>query len=134
VSEAEFIQAQIHRDLREGLAEEVEQGLLITIQKHAIEVSPWLELTQWPKYLQGHSFSEVASLGILPDSSCKPLLVVFVQSMERLLKRAYHTIQDLQINESGQIRINSFVSRPRIWEWPIIVDLKPSTYTRYQQV
>jgi hypothetical protein len=71
VSEAEFIQAQVRRDLQESLADEAEQAMQITTQKHATEVSPWLELTQWPKYLQGHSFSAVASLGILPDSPCR---------------------------------------------------------------
>ncbi|KAJ5117456.1 hypothetical protein N7448_011088 [Penicillium atrosanguineum] len=134
VSEAEFIQVQVNRDLQERLSDEAEQGLQITTQKHTTEVSPWLELTQWPKYLQGHSFSEVASLGMLPDSSREPLLAAFAQSVERLIKRAYHTIQDRRINEFDQIRINSFVSRPRIWERPILVDLKPSTYARYQQV
>jgi hypothetical protein len=54
--------------------------------------------------------------------------------VEPLIKRAYHTIQDRRINEFDQIRINSFVSRPRIWNRLIQVDLKPSTYTRYQQV
>ena len=134
VSEAEFIQVQVNRDLQERLSDEAEQGLQITTQKHATEVSPWLELTQWPKYLQGHSFSEVASLGMLPDSSHEPLLAAFAQSVERLIKRAHHTIQDRRINEFDQIRINSFVSRPRIWERPILVDLKQSTYARYQQV
>lgn len=65
VSEAEFIQVQVNRDLQERLSDEAEQGLQITTQKHATEVSPWLELTQWTKYLQGDSFSEVASLDML---------------------------------------------------------------------
>ncbi|KAJ5215755.1 uncharacterized protein N7498_002162 [Penicillium cinerascens] len=134
VSEAEFIQVQANQDLQERLSAEAEQGLQITTQKHATKVSPWLELTQWPKYLQGHSFSEVASLGMLLNSSREPLLAAFAQSVERLIKRVYHTIQDRRINEFDQIRINSFVSRPRIWERPILVDLKPCTYARYQQV
>ncbi|OKO93023.1 hypothetical protein PENSUB_12539 [Penicillium subrubescens] len=100
MSEAEFIQAQVNRDIEERLADEAEQVQQITSQKHATEVSPWLDLTQWPKYLRSHSFSEVASLGMLPDPSREPLLTAFAQSVERLVK----------------------------------LDLKPSTYTRYQQV
>jgi hypothetical protein len=40
VSEAEFIQAQVRRDLQESLADEAGQAMQITAQKHATEVSP----------------------------------------------------------------------------------------------
>lgn len=111
-------EAEFNRELREGLADDEEQGLQITAEKHATQPSPWLKLNQWPKYLQGHDFSTKADLGILLDPR-EALMALFGQSVERLIKRAHHTIQDRWINEFDQIRINSFVSRPRIWEQPL---------------
>lgn len=49
--EAGFIQAQVNRDMQERLTHEEEQEQQITSQNHSTEVPPWLDLTQWPKYL-----------------------------------------------------------------------------------
>ena len=32
------------------------------------EVSSWLEMTRWPKYLDRHNFVETALLAVIPDS------------------------------------------------------------------
>jgi hypothetical protein len=132
----EFIQAQVRAQLQEALAEEAELDAVVPApaQKHPTEVSPWLELTQWPRYLQGQSFTAVAALAALPDPTQEPLLVAFAGSVKRLIDRAYRTIADRRINEFDQVRINTFVPRPGIWNRPIQIHLKPSTYQRYRQV
>jgi hypothetical protein len=132
----EFIQAQVRAQLQEALAEEAELDVVVPApaQKHPIEVSPWLELTQWPRYLQGQSFTAVAALAALPDPTQEPLLVAFAGSVKWLINRAYHTITDCWINKFNQVRINTFMPRPGIWNRPIQIHLKPSTYQRYCQV
>jgi hypothetical protein len=77
-------------------------------------VSPWLELTQWPRYLQGQNFTAVAALGVLPDPTQEPL-VAFTGSVKRLIDHAYRTIADRRINEFDQVRINTFVPQLGIW-------------------
>lgn len=37
-------------------------------------------------------------------------------------------------NPVHQIRINSFLQRPRVWDRPILIQLRPSTYRAYRQV
>jgi hypothetical protein len=73
----------------------------------------------------------VAALGALPDPTKEPLLVAFAGSVKRLINRAYHTIADRRINEFDQVRINTFVPWLGIWNRPIQIQIKPSTYQRY---
>jgi hypothetical protein len=134
MSRVEFIQAQANLELDCDLAEEQEEGQWISEQRDSTEISPWLELTQWPKYLHDHSFATVAALAALPNQAQEPLLILFTQSVTRLIERAYQTIEDRRVNEFDQIRINSFLQRPGIWDHPIQIHLKPSTYQRYRQV
>lgn len=49
------------------------------------EVSPWLEMTRWPKYLQGHGFAKVAPLGANAQQDAEPLLVEFTRSIDRVI-------------------------------------------------
>jgi negative regulator of sigma E activity len=83
----EFIQAQVRAQLQEALAEEAELDTVVPApaQKHPTEVSPWLELTQWPCYLQGQSFTAMAILTVLLDPTQELLLVAFTGSVKRLI-------------------------------------------------
>ncbi|KAB8239892.1 hypothetical protein BDV35DRAFT_399172, partial [Aspergillus flavus] len=133
MSRMAFIQAQANLDLDCDLAADQADDQQIVKQRDATEISPWQELTQWLKYLHGHSFPAVAALAALPHERQEPLLVQFSQSLTRLIDRAYQTIEDRRVNEFDQIRINSFLQRPGIWDRPIQIHLKPSTYQRYRQ-
>ena len=134
ISRVAFIQTQANLDLDCDLAADQADDQQIVEQRDTTEISPWLELTQWPKYLHGHSFPAVAALAALPHECQEPLLVQFSQSLTRLIDRAYQTIEDRRVNKFDQIRINSFLQRPGVWDRPIQIYFKPSTYQRYRQV
>jgi len=61
---ADFIRLQIDALLEEGLQEARVSKELVMDNATKTEVSPWLEMTRWPRYLQGLTFGEVASLAL----------------------------------------------------------------------
>ncbi|KAK6810555.1 hypothetical protein RU639_013754 [Aspergillus parasiticus] len=112
MSKAEFIQSQINQIYEQDQLAQTVQKQYISIEKHSSEVSPWIELTHWPEYLRGQNLASVALLGSMQDSEKEPLLIVFVQSVERLIHRAYQTIASHRINKFDQIQIKTFFRRP----------------------
>lgn len=134
LSEADFVHLQtmeaIHRS--DGLAADEDE--IAPTSKDDTESSPWLELTRWPEYVRGHSFSQVAALAALPDPTTEPVLAVFELSIGRLIDAAYHSITTHRINEFDQVRINSFLQHQSVWNQPIQIRLRPATYRRYRQV
>ncbi|PSN61573.1 hypothetical protein BS50DRAFT_604116 [Corynespora cassiicola Philippines] len=98
------------------------------------EVSPWLEMTQWPKYLHGHSFSEVALLAAPVDPTSESLLVEFSESLDRIIEEAQDSIRNDKVNVFGQARINSFIQKRRAWDRPLMIKLQNSTHREYKQV
>ena len=114
MSRVVFIQAQTNLDLDCDLAADQADDQQISAQRDPTEISPWLELTQWPKYFCDYFFPAVAALAALPYPSHEPLLVQFSQSFTRLIDRAYQTIEDRRVNKFDQIRINSFLQRPGV--------------------
>lgn len=98
------------------------------------EVSPWLEMTRWPKYLQGHSFAEVALLASPANPASEPLLVEFQVSLDRVVEEAHSSIRNDKVNVFDQARINSFIQRRRAFNQPLMIKLRDSTYRNYKQV
>ena len=107
----------------------------IDVQASRTEVSPWLELTQWPQYLQGHSLRAAAAAGTLPDPQAEePLLMTICGSVDRLVERAYDGICSNRINAFDQARVNSFLRRPRASDRPLMVKLQKATFRRYKGI
>jgi hypothetical protein len=98
------------------------------------EVSPWLELTRWSTYLSGHSLSDVARLGALLVHSSESLLEILCESIDRLVDSAHRSVCEDRINAFDQMRINSFLQRPRTADKPLMVKLQKSTYKRYSSI
>ena len=98
------------------------------------EVSPWLEMTRWPKYLHGHSFAEVALLASPANPASEPLLVEFQDSLDRVIEEAHSSIRNDKVNVFNQARINSFIQRRRAFDRPLMIKLRDSTYRNYKQV
>ncbi|KAF9729919.1 DNA helicase [Paraphaeosphaeria minitans] len=98
------------------------------------EVSPWLEMTRWPKYLHGHSFIEVVRLASPASTASDPLLVEFSDSLDRVVEQAHTSIRDDKVNVFDQARINSFIQRRRAFDRPLMIKLRDSTYRSYKQV
>jgi hypothetical protein len=58
---------------------------IVTDNHSRSEILPWLEMTRWSRYLQGHKIFEIAPLHSLPTMEAEPLLEVFVVSPNRLV-------------------------------------------------
>jgi hypothetical protein len=100
----------------------------------AREVNPWLELTRWPIYLAGTTLSKVAQLVNLPDARHEPLLDAICTGLDRLVQAAYNSVCSDRINAFDQVRINSFMQRPRASDRPLLIKLQKPTYHRYKKV
>lgn len=112
---------------------EIEDGIA-PVESDVTESSPWLELTRWPEYSRGYAFSDIASLALPPDPTAEPILSLVEDSVRRLIQLVFDSISSHRINEFDQVRINSFVHRPGVWEQPIQIKLRPPTYRRYRQI
>lgn len=134
INEAAFIQAQVDFALlrSDGIADAEDK--IAPAENDETEASLWLQLTRWPEYIRGHAFSDIAKLAILPDPATEPILVAMGHSVKRLINQSFESISSHRINEFDQVRINSFVQKPGIWERPIQIKLQPKTYTSYCQV
>ena len=131
LSPEESMRAQIEKKLDYHAA--ATETWLQTIPNAATmsEVSPWLEMTRWPKYLGGHSFVETALLAVIPDPVQEPLLVEFTKSVERVIEAGYRSIREDKVNIFDQARINSFIQRRRACDRPLMVQLQKSTWRQY---
>lgn len=47
----------------------------------AKEVSPWLQLTRWPRYLKGYPLACLAALAALPQDGSHPILDLLCSSL-----------------------------------------------------
>ncbi|KAK3619415.1 hypothetical protein LTR56_024041 [Elasticomyces elasticus] len=90
----------------------------------AKEPSPWLRLTRWPVYLLGHHLPSVAALAAAPNRTKEPSLAVLCDSLDRVVRRAYQSVCDDEINAFDQVRINSFLQRPRAGGRLLQIDLQ----------
>ena len=97
----------------------------------AKETSPWLQLTRWTDYLQGHHLRKVATLAAPADKSTEPILAILCQSIDRPVDEAYQSVCSDVVNVFGQARINSFLQRPRAADRPLLVKLQKSTWRTY---
>ena len=62
---------------------------IVSSTQSSKQVSPWLELTRWPTYLDGHRLLDVASLVALPHRDSERILIIICQSVDRLVEDAY---------------------------------------------
>lgn len=132
--EADYIRAQIEEVLEEGSRETTALENVILDNAAQTEVSPWLEMTRWPKYLHGYSFGEVAPLAAPADPISEPILAEFSESLDRIVEEAHNSICNDKVNVFDQARINSFIQRRRAWDRPLMTKLRKSTYREYKKV
>jgi hypothetical protein len=97
------------------------------------QVSPWLERTQWPSFLNGVSLHEAARLMRLPDKT-EPVLSEVVLSIDRLVEAAYTSVRQDKINFFAQKCISSFLPNKKAYSQPLMVKLQKSTYHRYKDL
>jgi hypothetical protein len=134
LSQEEQIRAYVEEQLRQDQIEQ--ERLRTTIRNDAgkTEVSPWLEMTRWPRYLHNRRLPDVAPLAAPADPAREPLLRCFSDSLGRLVDAAYQSISQDKVNAFDQTRINSFIQRQRASDRPLLVKLQSSTYRKYKAV
>ena len=134
LTEKEAIRAELYRQLKEH-DEEMEKMLQRTPDDTVgTEVSPWLQVTRWPKYLRGQDFAQVASLGIGAQYGAEPLLVEFSRSVVRVIEKANISIENDVVNMLDQERINSFIQRRRLSDKPLFGKLQTATWKQYTSI
>jgi hypothetical protein len=130
-----------------SLREQVEQTLAQKLQApkpaaphHKTEVSPWLDLTQWERYLRGYDLSRVVRHLDLP--SPQPLfdpeqpddhLILVLESFDRLVEQAREALRTDRINIFDQQRVSSFLTR-RTTNFSLVHKPQEGTYMRYKKV
>ncbi|KAL4861596.1 hypothetical protein BDV12DRAFT_207891 [Aspergillus spectabilis] len=128
VSKPEFARAQVLRDLQHQQAVAEAAGGLIPAPQSATEVCPWLDLTQWAWYVQGHELAVLTQLAALPDPRTEPLLATLVDHVHYLVLQACQSIREKKVNKFDLIRINSVLHRPRVWDRPLFIDVQDATW------
>jgi hypothetical protein len=121
-------------DLEYQQAVTEEASKLIPTHRSATEVCPWLDLTQWARYVQGHEFAVLSQLAALPHPNREPLLAILVERVNYLVLLACQSIREKKINEFDLMRINSVLHRTRVWDRPLFIDFQDTTRQRYGRV
>lgn len=99
------------------------------------EVSPWLDMTRWPRYFDGLDMTKVAPLGYVPNPNTEAALVVVADSFDRIIEQSYRSISEDRINVFDQAKINSFISdRSGNQQRMIMVKLQKSTFRSYKDL
>jgi hypothetical protein len=98
---------------------------------YPIQPTPWLEVTRWVGFLQGHDLAKAAQLVLPPVSGHADLVCTLVlTTFESLVEEARISVQQEKVNVFDQHRVNSFI-RGRSYHRPILVKLREGTYKTY---
>jgi hypothetical protein len=86
---ANVFQALIDEQLTAGNEEQDAQAQIYNSQVSKTEVSPWLEMTRWPRYFHGLNIADVAPLAYAANLITKPALILLGESFDRLIELAH---------------------------------------------
>jgi len=99
------------------------------------EVSPWLEMTRWPRFFDGLNLEEVAPLAYGPNARTEPLLVILSESVDRVIEQAHRSIREDKISVFDQAKINNFInSQSTRHDRMIMVKLQKETFRAYKSL
>ncbi|KAH7399701.1 hypothetical protein BKA66DRAFT_383213, partial [Pyrenochaeta sp. MPI-SDFR-AT-0127] len=130
---ADLLRAIINEQLDITKREQQITAQTYTHQTSKTEVSPWLELTRWPRYFHGLDMTEVAPLAYLPNPCTEPSLVALGESFDRIIEQAYVSVCEDRISVFDQAKINSFISDRSVkQERMIMVKLQKGTFRAYK--
>jgi hypothetical protein len=136
-SPGEQMRAEVLEQLR--VAEEEQRGAADIILGRAskTEISPWLEMTKWPSYLEGHTMAEAAPLAGPPHPGTEPLLSIFAASLDRLVWQARESIARDKVSVFDQAKIKRIFpeyERHRAPALSPLFQLRKQTYRRYSTI
>jgi hypothetical protein len=131
--QANVFQALVDEQLAAGTQEQDARAQIYSSHISKTEISPWLEMTRWPRYFHGLNLAEVAPLAYAANPITEPALVVLSESFDRLIERAHQSICKDKISVFDQAQINSFTTgysdkRNRM----LVVKLQKNTFRAYK--
>jgi hypothetical protein len=130
---ADVLRALIDEQLTAGNDEQDAQAQIYNSQVSKTEVSPWLEMTRWPRYFHGLNMADVAPLAYAANPITEPALVLLGESFDRLIERAHQSICEDKISVFDQAQINSFIAgRSGKHDRMLMVKLAKSTFRAYK--
>ena len=74
------------------------------------KVSPWLQLTKWPQYLDGLHLPAVAALVSLPLTVNRPVAAAICDNLDLFVKRPYVVVCDDLVDVSTSTGSTTFYS------------------------
>jgi hypothetical protein len=76
--------------------------------QYPIHMSPWLEKTGWPAYLERQNL-EIVSRLLAPPSHDEPSLKALLQAFDNLINQARESALSGEVNVFALHRVNSFM-------------------------
>lgn len=133
--QANVFQALVDEQLAAGTQEQDARAQIYSSHVSKTEISPWLEMTRWPRYFHGLNMAKVAPLAYAANPITEPALVLLGESFDRLIERAYHSVCNDKISVFDQANITNFVTDlSATQDRMLIVKLQKSTYRAYKGV
>ena len=108
--DTELLKALVEEQLHHNAAEREIQAKTYCSHTTKTEVSPWLEMTRWPRFFDGLNMEKVAPLAYGPNPITEPLLVILSESVDRVVEQAHRSIREDKISVFDQAKINNFIS------------------------
>jgi len=131
----DIYRALIDEQLTAGNHEQDIQAQIYNSQVSKTEVSPWLEMTRWPRYFHGLNMANVAPLAYTANPITEPTLVLLGESFDRLIERAHQSVCEDKISVFDQAQINSFIAgRSSKHDRMLMVKLAKSTFCNYKSL
>ncbi|PVH90694.1 hypothetical protein DM02DRAFT_734466 [Periconia macrospinosa] len=97
------------------------------------EVSPWLDMTRWPRYFDSLNMEEVAPLAYTPNPITEPPLVILSESLDRIIEQAHQSIREDKISVFDQANISNFLTNQATrHDRMIMVKLRKETFRAYK--
>lgn len=132
---ADVFRALIEEQLTVGTCEQDARAKIYNSQVSKTEVSPWLEMTRWPRYFNGLRMADIAPLAYAANPITEPALIVVSESFDRLIERAHQSICEDKISVFDQAQINSFIAgRSGKHDRMLMVKLQKSTFRAYKSI
>jgi hypothetical protein len=129
----ELLKALIDEQLDLNNLEREVNAKTYSSQTTKTEVSPWLEMTRWPRYFDGLNMEEVAPLAYGPNPITEPSLVILSESVDRIIEQAHRSIREDKISVFDQAKINNFLTNQSTrHDRMIMVKLQKETFRAYK--
>ncbi|KAK7177297.1 hypothetical protein PSPO01_16657 [Paraphaeosphaeria sporulosa] len=127
--------ALIDEQLTAGNYEQDARAQIYSSQVSKTEVSPWLEMTRWPRYFHSLNIADVAPLAYAANPITEPALVLLGESFDRIIERAHRSVCEDKISVFDQAQINSFTTgRSGKHDRMLMVKLAKSTFRGYKSI